>query len=228
MSLPGMTKTNILELYCHTHLDANYKIDLSLNKIFVYPEQGKDVRFRPVHNILKTEDNKIYFIWEAAPVMWIINLTEMTIDIDEDYYKKNYQKFDYWSADFKKARSSRNGACNKLETKVEQSQRLKSECTGLGFKTGTDAHANCTLRLIELERSGNQNASKNNDNRSSNQNVTIINDNKEVVEQMKRANEIESNKVLLDISNKLLTRPQTTARNCTTTVVGKIFNTRCN
>jgi hypothetical protein len=60
--------------------------------------------------------------------------------------------------------------------------------------------------------------------------VTIQNNtnNDAVVEQMKRANEIEKNKVLLDISDKLLTRPQSSARNCTTTVVGKLFNTRCN
>jgi len=228
MIAPGMAKTNILELYCHTYLDANYKIDLSLNKIFVYP-RAEHVTVRPVHSIEKIEDNKIYFIWELAPVMWIINLTEMTIDIDEDYYKKNYQKYKYWSAmDFKKAQRERNGACNKLETRVEQTQRLKNECTGLGFKQGTDGHANCTLRLIELERSGNQSAAKSNDNRGSNQNVIINNDNKEVVEQMKRANEIERSKVLLDISDRLLTRPQSSARNCTTTVVGKIFNTRCN
>jgi hypothetical protein len=60
--------------------------------------------------------------------------------------------------------------------------------------------------------------------------VTIQNNtnNDAVVEQMKRANEIEKNKVLLDISDKLLTRPQSSARNCTTTVAGKLFNTRCN
>jgi len=222
MSVPGMAKTNILELYCDTHLEANYKIDLSLNYVHVYPKpKPQEQNFTWKYYIEKIEDNKIYFIWGESPFMFIINLTEMTINIDEDYYKKNYQssnralKRDIWTADFKKVQKVRNGACNKLETRMEQTQRLKNECTGLGFKQGTDGHANCTLRLIELER-------------GSNQNVSINNDNKEVVEQMKRANEIERSKVLLDISDRLLTRPQSSARNCTTTVVGKMFNTRCN
>ena len=106
-----------------------------------------------------------------------------------------------------------------------QHLNLKNECVNLGFKIGTEGNGNCVLKLMELEKTANKK-----DVNSVDRDIVIQNstNNDAVVEQMKRANEIEKNKVLLDISDKLLTRPQSSVRNCTTTVVGKLFNTRCN
>ena len=114
-----------------------------------------------------------------------------------------------------------NLASNKNSYSVadQSTDKYKKQCVEFGFKAGTDNYGNCILRLMELASI-----------KSNNPNVVIQNNsnNDAIAEQMERANEIEKNKVLLGISEKLLTKPQSRSTNCRTTVFGNILNTNCN
>ena len=114
-----------------------------------------------------------------------------------------------------------NLASNKNSYSVadQSTNKYKKQCVEFGFKAGTDNYGNCILRLMELASV-----------KTNNPNVVIQNNSNSdaIAEQIERANEIEKNKVLLGISEKLLTKPQSRSTNCRTTVFGNIFNTNCN
>jgi hypothetical protein len=114
-----------------------------------------------------------------------------------------------------------NLASNKNSYSVadQSTNKYKKQCVEFGFKAGTENYGNCILRLMELASV-----------KTNNPNVVIQNNSNSdaIAEQIERANEIEKNKVLLGISEKLLTKPQSRSTNCRTTVFGNIFNTNCN
>ena len=101
----------------------------------------------------------------------------------------------------------------------QSTDKYKKQCVEFGFKAGTENYGNCILRLMELANA-----------KTNNPNVAIQNNSNSdaIAKQIEKANEIEKNKVLLGISEKLLTKPQSRSTNCRTTVFGNIFNTNCN
>ena len=221
--------------YIEGYVDFKLSIDLKKFKIKQYEKRADVGNYEEENNyeINKIIGNKIYYYnkkksTSATSLKWV-DVEKLKYGTDKDFYENNY-KNDNIFKDYPLGSSAANIAtatydCYKVFTKEEQTQNFKKECISLGFKIGTEGNGNCVLKLMELERTANKSGSE-----FVSGNISIHNNvnNDAVVEQMKRANEIESSKVLLDISDRLLTRPQTTARNCTTTVVGKMFNTRCN
>jgi hypothetical protein len=232
--------------YREGYTDFKLSIDLKKNKIKQY-ERRADVGKSEAENeweIDKIIGNKIYYFYGekkninednslkyggyATKLKWV-DVKNLKYGTDKVFYANNYKQDkvfkDHPLGSYAADVATTTYDCYKVFTKEEQTQNLKNECVSLGFKIGTEGNGNCVLKLMELERTANRT-----DINSGAGNVTIQNNtnNDAVVEQMKRANEIEKNKVLLDISDKLLTRPQSSARNCTTTVAGKLFNTRCN
>jgi len=232
--------------YREGYTDFKLSIDLKKNKIKQY-EKRADVGKSEAENEWKIDKiigNKIYYFYGekkninednslkyggyATKLKWV-DIENLKYGTDKVFYANNYKQDkvfkDHPLGSYAADVATTTYDCYKVFTKEEQTQNLKNECVSLGFKIGTEGNGNCVLKLMELERTANRT-----DINSGAGNVTIQNNinNDAVVEQMKRANEIEKNKVLLDISDKLLTRPQSSARNCTTTVVGKLFNTRCN
>ena len=198
--------------------EYEWKIDKIIgNKIYYY--YGKKII---------NEDNSLKYVGYATSLKWV-DVEKLKYGTDKVFYANNYKQDEVFKdhplGSYAADVATTTYDCYKVFTKEEQTQNLKNECVSLGFKIGTEGNGNCVLKLMELERTANRT-----DINSGAGNVTIQNstNNDTVVEQMKRANEIEKNKVLLEISDKLLTRPQSSARNCTTTVVGKLFNTRCN
>jgi hypothetical protein len=246
--------SNVINLSCpqppseyrEGYIDFKLSIDLKNNKIKQY-ERRADVRryeaefemeidkiignkiYYYVKKIIN-EDNSLKYGGYATNLKWV-DVEKLKYGTDKAFYANNYKQDKVFkdlplgsiAADVATATYD----CYKVFTKEEQTQNLKNECVNLGFRIGTEGNGNCVLKLMELEKTVNKP-----DVNSVGGNIVIQNstntNNDAVVEQMKRANEIEKNKVLLDISDKLLTRPQSSARNCTTTVVGKLFNTRCN
>jgi hypothetical protein len=207
-----------------------FLIDLSKNLVQMqkrgskgpsYPEY--DVTFQ----IVKKEDSKIYFhIMEdntkVESLKWI-DLVKLQYAGDKDHYAQYYSIHPILK---KHPPGSLNANlltqinyCNKIISNQEQTKNLKNECNNLGFKIGTEANGNCVLKLMEIRKTSNSPGTiiiQNTDN------------NDAAVEQMKRANEIEKNKVLLGISEKLLTKPQSNSTNCRSTVIGNTVNTNCN
>ena len=231
--------------YIEGYIDFKLSIDLKNNKIKQYERRGDVGKSEAEYEwkIDKIIGNKIYYYYGkkiitednslkyggyATNLKWV-DVEKLKYGTDKVFYANNHKQdkvfkdhpLGSYAADVATATYD----CFKVFTKEEQTQNLKNECVSLGFKIRKEGNGNCVLKLMELEKTANKP-----DVNSVGGNVVIQNstNNDAVVEQMKRANEIEKNKVLLDISDKLLTRPQSSARNCTTTVVGKLFNTRCN
>lgn len=234
--------------YIQGYIDFKLSIDLKNNKIKQY-ERRADVGKSEAEyewEIDKIIGNKVYYYYGGkkritedgslkfggfATILKWVDVEKLKYGTDKVFYANNYKQDkvlkDHPLGSYAADVATTTYDCFKVFTKEEQTQNLKNECVSLGFKIRTEGNGNCVLKLMELEKTAN-----NTDVNSTAGNVVIQNstntNNDAVVEQMKRANEIEKNKVLLDISDKLLTRPQSSARNCTTTVVGKLFNTRCN
>lgn len=112
---------------------------------------------------------------------------------------------------------------NSYASANRESDTYKKQCIELGFKVGNEAYGNCVLRLMELD--------KPRDNKA---NITIQNNtnNDAMADEIRRANEIEKNKVLLDISRGLLQKPSAPPIrpqvNCRTVKVGNSYQTQCN
>jgi hypothetical protein len=233
--------------YIQGYIDFKLSIDLKNNKIKQYERRadvgryeaefemeidkiiGNKIYYYYVKKIIN-EDNSLKYGGYATNLKWV-DVEKLKYGTDKVFYANNYKQDkvfkDHPLGSYAADVATTTYDCYKVFTKEEQTQNLKNECVSLGFKIRTEGNGNCVLKLMELEKTANKT-----DVNSTAGNVVIQNstntNNDAVVEQMKRANEIEKNKVLLDISDKLLTRPQSSARNCTTTVVGKLFNTRCN
>jgi hypothetical protein len=112
---------------------------------------------------------------------------------------------------------------NSYASANQEANTYKKQCIELGFKVGNEAYGNCVLRLMELD--------KPRDNKA---NITIQNNtnNDAIADEIRRANEIEKNKVLLDISRGLLQKPTATPIrppvNCRTVKAGNSYQTYCN
>jgi hypothetical protein len=124
----------------------------------------------------------------------------------------------------KRSTNKTNETKNNSYTSVNQeANTYKKQCIELGFKVGNEAYGNCVLRLMELD--------KPRDNKA---NITIQNNtnNDAIADEIRRANEIEKNKVLLDISRGLLQKPSAPPIrppvNCRTVKVGNSYQTHCN
>ena len=232
--------------YTEGFIDFNLSIDLKNNKIKQYIKAADAGRYEAEHEweIDKIIGNKIYYYYGGkkqitednslkfggyATILKWVDVEKLKYGTDKEFYAKNYKQDkvlkDHPLGSYAANMATTTHDCYKIFTKEQQTQNLKNECVNLGFKIGTEGNGNCVLKLMELEKTANKK-----DVNSVDRDIVIQNstNNDAVVEQMKRANEIEKNKVLLDISDKLLTRPQSSVRNCTTTVEGKLFNTRCN
>jgi hypothetical protein len=222
--------------YIEGYIDFKLSVDLKKNKIKQYEKRANQGRYEEEFDfeIDKIIGNKIYYYYgsknnaSSTSLKWV-DVEKLKYGTDKEFYAKNYKQDKVFKdhplgspvADV----ATTTYDCYKVFTKEEQTQNLKKECVSIGFKIGTEGNSNCVLKLMELEKTANRTNLNSGDGNVVTQNNT---NNDAVVEQMKRANEIEKNKILLDISDKLLTKPQSSARNCTTTVVGKLFNTRCN
>lgn len=124
----------------------------------------------------------------------------------------------------KRSTNKINETKNNSYTSVNQeANTYKKQCIELGFKVGNEAYGNCVLRLMELD--------KPRDNKA---NITIQNNtnNDAIADEINRANEIEKNKILLDISRGLLQKPSAPPIrppvNCRTVKVGNSYQTQCN
>ena len=207
-----------------------FLIDLNKNLVQMQKRGSKGIsypEYDSTFQIVKKEDNKIYFhIMEdntAVESLKWVDLVKLQYAGDKDHYAQYYSIHPILK---KHPPGSLNANlltqinyCSKIISTQEQTQNFKDECTSLGFKIGTEANGNCVLKLMEIRKTPNSPAA-----------ITIQNssNNDAAVEQMKRANEIEKNKVLLGISEKLLTKPQSNSTNCRSTVIGNTVNTNCN